>query len=144
MTKPTPPALRVLIVDDDDGVQRLLTVIFEREGWIVLRAGHGGEALEMIRQHDPDVVLLDLMMPGVSGFDVLREIASTAPSMLRQILVVTAASTKLTGQAEEFGDVWRLVRKPFDIVELRAEVTQCALTRRRASTAAATPVQTTP
>lgn len=138
MTKLTPPDLRVLIVDDDDGVQRLLTVIFQREGWIVLRADHGRMALDMIREHDPDVVLLDLMMPGVSGFDVLREIAASAPSMLRQILVVTAASSKLTGEAEDFGDIWRLVRKPFDIMELRAEVARCGVMRRRASSTAAT------
>lgn len=140
MKLPRPNGLRVLIADDDDGVQRLLALLFEREGWEVVQAANGNEALAMIRAHAPDAVLLDLMMPGSSGFDVLRELREE-PALLRQIIVLTAASPTMIGDINRFGEIWRLLRKPFDIVELRSEALACAtqgrLTRRPASPSAA-------
>ncbi|HEY0142160.1 MAG TPA: response regulator [Thermoanaerobaculia bacterium] len=147
-TLPRPNGFRVLIADDDDAVQRLLTILFEREGWDVVRATNGIEALEMIRSHAPDAILLDLMMPDSSGFDVLRELRDLAPALLRQIIVLTAAAPNMIGDLGQFGEIWKMLRKPFDINELRGEVLACAsqgpLTRRPASSAGGWPARTAP
>lgn len=149
MTKLLPPTRhRVLIADDDDGVQRLLAILFERDGWLVDRASNGTEALERIRTAEPDVVLLDLMMPVSSGFDVLAAMRELVPAMLRQVIVLTAAAPARMGNLSAFGEVWKVLRKPFDIAELRSEALACAdqgrLMRRRASGAAALHARTAP
>jgi two-component system response regulator HydG len=84
-TVPGPTAPTVLVVDDDSANVASLERIFQREGMRVLSATGAKAALELVRTHRVEVVLSDVMMPGVSGLELLRAVKSppTAPSSAR-------------------------------------------------------------
>jgi CheY-like chemotaxis protein len=66
--------MRLLVVDDDLSVGKLLRAIFEREGWEVEYAASGDECLTMVESTPPDVIVLDQMMPGLTGIDTARRL----------------------------------------------------------------------
>ena len=67
-------AVRLLVVDDDVSVGKLLRAIFDGEGWEVVNAMSGEECLTMVRDVPPDVIVLDNMMPGLTGLDTARRL----------------------------------------------------------------------
>ena len=67
----------VLIVEDDNNIAELLRLYLEKEGYATLVASDGGAGLEQFRQHHPDIVLLDVMMPVMDGWEVCRAIRQT-------------------------------------------------------------------
>ncbi|MCG6986674.1 MAG: sigma-54 dependent transcriptional regulator [Gemmatimonadetes bacterium] len=71
----------VLIVDDEGNIRRMLRALLESEGYSVREAGTGGEGLEAAQREQPEVVLLDLMLPDMSGLDVLSRLAEAAPGV---------------------------------------------------------------
>ncbi len=85
-------AERVLVVEDEEAFVDALTVALTREGFQIDVARDGAEALEMFRADEPDLVLLDLMLPRVSGVDVCREIRATSKV---PIIMVTAKSDEI-------------------------------------------------
>lgn len=119
-------AVKVLAVDDDAVIQRLLQVNLEMEGYEVELASDGVEALERARAFRPDVVLLDVMMPRMDGWQVCA--AMRADPELRDIPVVflsARAQESDLGRGEEVGaDAY--VTKPFDPLELLALVADLA------------------
>jgi CheY-like chemotaxis protein len=66
--------VRLLVVDDDVSVGKLLRAIFDRDGWEVVNATSGEECLTMVREAPPDVIVLDNMMPGLSGLETARQL----------------------------------------------------------------------
>ncbi len=94
---------RVVIVDDDVAVRRVLAPALERLGVdVVAEAADGYEAVELVRRCDPDVVLMDVQMPGMGGLEATREIKSFAP--LTQVVFVTVYDEPHpTRSAEETG-----------------------------------------
>ena len=109
----------VLIVDDDPHIVELLTLYFEKEGYVVRASGDGIDALERFAEEEPDVVILDLMLPGKDGYDVCREIRrrSNVP-----ILMLTARGEtldKVVGLELGADDY---IQKPFEPKELLARV----------------------
>ena len=86
------PAERVLVVEDEEAFVDALTVALGREGFDVSVARDGAEALEVVDEVDPDLILLDLMLPRVSGVDVCREIRTTSKV---PIIMVTAKSDEI-------------------------------------------------
>lgn len=83
---------RVLVVDDLEANRELLARILERQGHTVYTAGTGEEALELVARQRPDVVLLDVMMPGRSGFDICAELKRHDATRLIPVVLVTALS----------------------------------------------------
>jgi DNA-binding response OmpR family regulator len=82
---------KVMVVDDEPEVVRLLEVILSREGFAVIKAGSGQECLMLLRQLDPDVIVLDCMMPGMSGLDVMRSLQSIYKAVtLPPVVLLTA------------------------------------------------------
>jgi DNA-binding response OmpR family regulator len=77
----------ILVVDDERHIVDLIRLYLERDGFAVLSAGDGDEALAMAGRHDPDLVILDLMLPGKDGFEVCRELRRRGDT---PILMVTA------------------------------------------------------
>jgi len=73
--------LRILVADDDATNRKLLAAVFQAEGFEVIAATDGAEALQRIAAEPPDLVLLDVRMPGLSGIDTLRRIRETAPQL---------------------------------------------------------------
>jgi CheY-like chemotaxis protein len=120
-TKPT-----LLVVDDDLAVRKLLERIAMRSGFDVMAAKDGQNALEILEVQTFDIVVVDLMMPRVSGYDLVQRISGISP---RPTVVVATAMTN--GDVARLDDslVRRVIRKPFDIeavaktlIEVAAEV----------------------
>jgi DNA-binding response OmpR family regulator len=83
----------VLIVEDDDALRRLLEHALVFEGFRVLTASHGGEALRVLNQELPSLVILDLVLPWVNGLEVLTTIRETPRLRSVPVLIVTGTST---------------------------------------------------
>ena|SRR5438045_7422640 len=124
----SPGARRVLVVEDDPTLCELLRVLLDRPGREVRIAADGFDALRQIRYQDPDVILLDLMLPRMNGFEVVRELAAFDSDTLQRIIVLTAASESTLRDFQE-KRVYRVIKKPFDIVDLTDAVEACAAKR---------------
>jgi CheY-like chemotaxis protein len=115
---------RVLIADDDPGIRRMLAVSLGKYGYQTADACDGGEALEAMRAGQADLVLLDLTMPRVTGWEVLAERAA-APE-LRKIPVIVITAERGDGVAKIPNDATcALLLKPFELETLRALVQAC-------------------
>jgi DNA-binding NtrC family response regulator len=103
--------MNILIVDDEEVLQDVLTVLVRREGHIPLAARTGEAALELLEREEVDLVLLDLMLPGISGMSVLREIRRREPEQV--VVVITAySSIESAIQAMREG-AFHYIPKPF-------------------------------
>ncbi len=114
---------RILVVDDEQPIQRILRRNLAMSGYDVVLAGDGKEAIEMVRLHQPDLILLDLYMPGdVSGLDVCVAVRQS----LRTPIIILSAVTeeKLKVRAVDLGADDYLT-KPFSNDELQARVRAC-------------------
>jgi signal transduction histidine kinase/DNA-binding response OmpR family regulator len=98
--KATRDQSHVLVVEDDVPSRELIVRLLDREGWPVLQAENGRKALEILQAHTPSVVLLDLLMPELDGFSVLREMR--ANPAWRDIPVVVLTSLDLTSEVRRF------------------------------------------
>lgn len=115
-------AARVLIVDDDPGIVRLLRSYLEKAGLLVLTAADGPTALHAIRRDRPDVVVLDLMLPGRDGWEITRVVRSDEHLASLPILMLTARvedQDKIIGLELGADDY---VTKPFNPAEVVARV----------------------
>jgi phosphate regulon transcriptional regulator PhoB len=113
---------KILVADDEKDIVELVAYNLEREGFAVLRASDGRRALEAIRQDKPDLVVLDLMMPEVSGMEVCRMIRGTPETAGLPIIMLTAKSDpvdKILGLEIGADDY---LTKPFHVRELVARV----------------------
>ncbi|HEX3300414.1 MAG TPA: response regulator [Actinomycetota bacterium] len=109
---------RILLVDDDPAILRLLDVNFRMEGFDVDATSHGEEALASAARQTPDVIVLDLMMPGMDGHEILRRLREEPVTANVPVLFLTARGRDDAAA----GDDARYVQKPFDTVELVATV----------------------
>ncbi len=82
-----------LIVEDEPEANKLLAMLLQLRGYKTISAFRGDEALEMIHEHAPDVVFLDLMLPDMNGYDVCRSLKSSATDSLIPVVIVTARLT---------------------------------------------------
>ena len=125
---------RILIVDDDPPIRRLTGAVLRRAGHSVEEARNGVEAVHLIEQFDFDVVLLDLMMPTMNGFELIEWLRTRAPKLLPCTIVMTAAADRdlVRLQSE---DVFRVIRKPFDLNDLVDSVQRCAMLKTEAPSA---------
>ena len=116
-------APRVLVVDDDPVIVKLLQVNFEMEGYQVLTASDGEEGLRQAREHKPDVVLLDVMMPKMDGLQVAVALRSDPDTIAIPILLLSAKAQAADVQAgKDVADDY--ITKPFDPLELLDRVSR--------------------
>lgn len=106
----------IAVIDDDIPIGDMLTEVLSREGYAVLRAYSGTEALYLLSQKRPDLVLLDLMLPGLSGEEVLPHITDIPVIILSAKADVQDKVELLLGGAADY------ITKPFDIRELLARI----------------------
>jgi len=118
-------ARQVIVVDDDPGLRTLFIAILERKGFTVDVASDGRAAFGQISRNPYSVILLDLMMPDVNGFELLERLARECPSLLPRVIVMTGASRRVV-QTLDTSRIWGLVRKPFDIDDLVDAVVACS------------------
>ena len=113
---------KVLIADDEPNIVVSLEFLMKREGHQVLLARDGAQALELIRREKPDLVLLDLMMPVMSGFDVCQQVRADESLAGVKILMLTAKGRD-TDVAQGLGlGADGYMTKPFSTKELAAKV----------------------
>ena len=106
----------ILIIDDDMHIGDMLTEVLERENYAVLRAYSGTEALMLLSSKTPDLVLLDLMLPGLSGEEVLPKIKNIPVIVVSAKIDVDNKVDLLLGGAVDY------VTKPFHTKELLARI----------------------
>ena len=111
---------KVLIVDDEPDVRQLLYDFLTSRDYEVVLAAGGLEAIDMVRREKPDLVLLDVVMPGMSGVETLRCIAEIDPPV-RVIMVTANADIGLTSRLLAMGAV-DYIPKPFDLEYLEQAV----------------------
>jgi DNA-binding response OmpR family regulator len=119
------PEKKVLIVEDDEAIRALLATLLSRDGFSPEVCGDGNEAVQRLRTNGYDAILLDLMLPGQFGFDVIRFLNAERPSLSPRVIVLTAAS-QATLRDFDASQVHAVMRKPFDVNALLASVRECA------------------
>jgi len=135
-----PPPLRVLVVDDEPPLVRLVSSYLERDGFQVQAAGDGEQAVELARTFQPEVIVLDLMLPRVDGIEACRQIRTFSDAYIVMLTARTEEVDKLVGLGVGADDY---LTKPFSPRELVARI-RAMLRRPRTSPAddqAAAPVR---
>ena len=113
---------RVLVVEDEDNIAIALEFLITREGYGHDRVASGAEALPRIRDTRPDLVLLDVMLPEVSGYEICEGIR-TDPALARvKVLMMTARGSALERRKGMELGADGFISKPFELQDLRAEV----------------------
>lgn len=113
---------RILVVDDDTTNRKLLHVRLKNCGYEVLEAGDGAEAVDLAGKHHPDLVLLDVCMPGMSGHEVAARLKRDAATRDIPIIMLTALSERGEIARAHANGVLDYVVKPFDAAELQGKV----------------------
>jgi CheY-like chemotaxis protein len=108
---------KVLVVDDDPAILEICSDLLQTEGYTVMVATNGQQALEQIRTDPPQVVLMDIMMPVLDGVEACRQVKAN-PATSDIPIVLMSARTNLTRQSQELASADALVAKPFDIDHL--------------------------
>jgi len=107
---------QILVVDDDESIRRMLAAVLAREGFQVVTAKDGEEGLALFRSHSPDIVLMDIRMPGRSGIETMSAMLELRPGAA-VILMTAYADLDTAVQAIKNG-VFDFVIKPFDLAEI--------------------------
>jgi two-component system phosphate regulon response regulator PhoB len=129
-TEVTRKGAMVLLVDDEDQLRRVMRDLLQRQGYTVVEARDGAQALDEVDRHNPDIVLLDLNLPGVDGYSVLSQLRSRPATRQLPVIVLTAKGDEdnevrvLELGADDF------LTKPFRAKALAARL-ESALSRRR-------------
>jgi DNA-binding response OmpR family regulator len=120
---------RILVVDDEQAVADLIEVVLVGEGYTVAIARDGAQGLLLARDWNPDLILMDVMLPGVDGGTAIRRLKSDPETSGIPIVAMSAGRT-IRIQSEELNDADAVLSKPFDIDALLAQV-NFLLSRRR-------------
>jgi len=117
-----PPMPHILVVEDEDNIALALDWLLTREGYRHARIATGDAALPAIRRIRPDLVLLDVMLPGASGYDICRELRADPALSEVRVLMMTARGSALEQRRGLDLGADGFIAKPFDPAELRREI----------------------
>jgi DNA-binding response OmpR family regulator len=115
---------RALIVEDDASILNLVKIVLEREDFTVEGVPNGKAAIELLGTVSYDLLILDLMLPGIGGEELLDYLELTQPKYLRRVIVTTASPGRMS--CEFLQRVCHLLAKPFDIDQLVLIAKECA------------------
>ena len=134
------PRARLLIVDDDRAIRSLLATVAKRAGFSVDAAKDGVDALAMLEQKSYDIAIVDLMMPRLSGYELVERMSAMNP---RPVVIVATALTNGDTKTLDDSMVRRVIRKPFDIQAVATALIETALqiTAERAAEPSAEPAK---
>jgi len=113
---------RVLVVEDEDNIALALDFLMTREGYDHSRVADGAEALPRIRATHPDLVLLDVMLPGASGYEICQGVRQDTNLADVKILMMTARGSSIERRKGLAIGADGFITKPFELKELREEV----------------------
>ena len=112
----------ILVVEDEDNIAIALDFLLGREGYAHERLATGGGAVERIRELKPDLVLLDIMLPEVSGYEICQQVREDAALSGVRILMMTARGSAVERRKGMAMGADGFISKPFDLKELRTEL----------------------
>lgn len=112
--------MRILAVDDDPSARELLADFLASRGYRVQTAADGPTALEILSRDPPDLLLLDLLMPGMTGMEVLRRMPESARTV--PVIVITAVTEEDVGRAALRAGAKEYVTKPLDLPHLEEAI----------------------
>lgn len=116
----------VLLIEDEPNIIEAIRFILSRDGWHVQTHSEGTSALDAVQRARPDLVILDVMLPGRSGFDILRDIRACAELVALPVLMLTAkGQSRDRAMAESLG-ASRFMTKPFSNADMLAAVRELA------------------
>ena len=124
---------RILVADDDDGLRQLLRLILAREGFEVIEAANGEQALALAVAVDPAVILLDVMMPGLDGYDVCRRLKSDQRTGDVPVVFVSAAEDVMRRNELQKLGAAACIQKPIGPRDLVARI-KAVMNRRNGAT----------
>ncbi len=130
MAKKAPENITILVADDDVDILALVVGHLRGRASVIHQAADGEEALKLARQHKPDLVLLDVMMPGMSGWEVCRSIRDDAALANTRVIMLTGIGEKLNEMTSPLYGADAFVDKPFEFSDLDAKINQ-VLTKAR-------------
>ena len=113
------PMLKILLVDDDPNIRQLVNLYLQKEGFEVMMADRGDEALKMFKASPPNLILLDIMLPGMDGWQVCREVRKISNIPIIMLTAKDETFDKVLGLELGADDY---VAKPFDMKELVARI----------------------
>jgi two-component system, OmpR family, KDP operon response regulator KdpE len=113
------PAARILVVDDEPQLRRVMKTALSANKYLVSEAGSGEEALESIQAENPDLILLDINMPGMGGIAACRELRALSDAAIIMLSVRNSERDKITGLDAGADDY---ITKPFSVNELMARI----------------------
>ena len=121
----------VLVADDDPEILSLLSIRLKKAGFTVLEAADGEETLAQVRKHYPDLIVLDVMMPGKNGWEVARELRNDDRFKHIGIVMLTAIGQKINEMTSPLYGADEYVDKPFDFADLEAKIRAVLEKRKR-------------
>lgn len=127
-----PPKVEILVVEDEDNIAIALNYLLTREGYSQTRVATGAGAVELIRDTKPDLVLLDVMLPEVSGYEICQSVRADPDCENVRILMMTARGSAMERRKGLAMGADGFISKPFELKELREEVRKILATQRNA------------
>ena len=115
---------RALIVEDDRAILRLVKAVLEREDFVVEGVADGAAAIELLREVSYDLLIVDLLLPKVSGDEVLGFVEKSRPEKLRRVILTTASPRQISNDL--LNKICRVLAKPFDVDQLVVYAKECA------------------
>ncbi|RDI41555.1 response regulator [Falsibacillus pallidus] len=111
---------KILIVDDQFGIRILLNEVLQKEGYQTFQAANGVQALDIVTKHSPDLVLLDMKIPGMDGIEILKRM-KVIDQDIRVIIMTAYGELDMIQEAKDLGALTHFA-KPFDIDDIRTAV----------------------
>lgn len=114
----------IMVVDDDEDMRRLVKRVLEEKGATVIEARNGEECLEKLKELKPNIILLDVVMPGISGWDVLRKVKNDDSFKDIKVAMLTSIDPSVEEMMrEEFDSLADYILKPSFVEILRKKIT---------------------
>lgn len=109
---------KVLVIEDEQNIVEAISFILSRDGWDVKTHANGHDALDAVRARSPDLIILDVMLPGKSGFDILHEIRNDSEFGHTPVLMLTARGQLKDREMAERAGASQFMTKPFSNSEV--------------------------
>ncbi|KMK66513.1 response regulator transcription factor [Puniceibacterium sp. IMCC21224] len=111
-------AKHVLVIEDEQNIIEAISFILSRDGWSVHTHSNGATAVEAVHARAPDVVILDVMLPGRSGYDILRDLRDDPRTQALPVLMLTARGQSRDREMAQRAGASRYMTKPFSNAEV--------------------------
>jgi len=109
---------RVLLIEDEPNIIEAISFLLSRDGWTVHTHSDGETAMEKVMQSLPDLIILDVMLPGRSGYDILRDLRASAETAEVPVMMLTARGQARDRELAESLGVTQFMTKPFSNTEV--------------------------